>query len=88
MSQNLQKNACALVSFNKVNKVAGLQPGTLLKRRLSRVFSCEFSEFLRTPFSTDITGRLLLPVIFCLGSGELLRKTVLSAKCNFSEMEK
>ena len=59
-----------------------------LKRGCSEYFPVNLAEFLRTPFFTDISGRLLLPVIFCLGDGKLLSKTVFSAKCNFSEMEK
>ena len=72
ISQNLQENACSGVSFNKV---AGLQPGTLFKKKLSRVFPCEFSGIFKRTLFTDIFGRLLLSVIFYLGS-ELLRKTL------------
>ena len=87
ISQNLQENACAGVSFNKV---AGLQLETLLKRGCHEYFPANLAEFLRKLFLQTFfyPGRLLLPVIFCLGSGELLRKTVFSAKYNFSEMEK
>ena len=59
-----------------------------LRRGCSKYFPVNLAEFLRAPFFTDISWRLLLPVIFCLGGGTLLRKTVFSAKCNFSETEK
>ena len=43
------------------NKVAGLGPATLLKRRLwHRCFAVNFAKFLRTPFSQNASGRLLL----------------------------
>ena len=43
------------------NKVAGLRPATLLKRRLQhRYFPVNFVKFLRTPFSQNTSGRLLL----------------------------
>ena len=47
ISQNLQENACAGVSLSKV---AGWQPETLLKKRLSRVFSREFSRIFKNTF--------------------------------------
>ena len=44
-----------------LNKVAGLRPATLLKKRLwPRCFPVNFTKFLRTPFSQNTSGRLLL----------------------------
>ena len=43
------------------NKVAGLRPATLLKKRLlHRCFLVNFAKFLRTPFLQNTSGRLLL----------------------------
>ena len=43
------------------NKVAGLRPATLLKKRLwHRCFPVNFAKFLRTPFLQNTSGRLLL----------------------------
>ena len=43
------------------NKVAGLRSATLLKKRLwQRCFLVNFAKFLRTPFSQNTSGRLLL----------------------------
>ena len=43
------------------NKVAGLRPVTLLKKRLwHRCFSVNFSKFLRTLFLQNTSGRLFL----------------------------
>ena len=45
------------------NKVAGLAPSALLKRRLwHRCFPVNFVKFLRRPFSKNTSGRLLLTV--------------------------
>ena len=45
----------------------GLRPATLLKKRLwHRCFPTNFVKFLRTPFSQNTSGRLLLNVIFAL----------------------
>ena len=42
------------------NKVAGLRPATLLKKRLWRkCFTVNFAKFLRTPFLQNTSGRLL-----------------------------
>ena len=58
-SQNSQENICVRVSFLIklqasdlfFNKVAGLKPATLLKKRLwHRYFPENFAKFLRTPF--------------------------------------
>ena len=43
------------------NKVAGLMPATLLKKRLwHRCFPVNFVKFLRTPFLQNTSRRLLL----------------------------
>ena len=45
------------------NKVAGLRPATLLKKRLwHRCFPLNFAKFLRTPFLTEHLWWLLLIV--------------------------
>ena len=58
-SQNSQENICVRVSFLIklqasdlfFNKVAGLKPATLLKKRLChRCFLMNFEKFLRMPF--------------------------------------
>ena len=55
ISQNSQENTCARVSF--FNKVAGLRPATLLKKRLwHRCFAVNFAKFLRTPFLQNTYG--------------------------------
>ena len=36
-----------------LNKVAGLSPATLLKKRLAQVFSCEFCEISKNTFFTE-----------------------------------
>ena len=47
--QNWQENTCAKFTF--FNKVAGLWPATLLRKRLwHRCFPVNFARFLRTPF--------------------------------------
>ena len=46
------------------NKVAGLRPATLLKKRLwHRCFPVNFVKFLRTPFLQNTFGRLLLKIL-------------------------
>ena len=58
ISQNSRENACARACFNKV---AGLRPATLLKKRLwHRRFPVNFGKFLRTPFLTEHLWWLLL----------------------------
>ena len=58
ISQNSQENTCARVSF--FNKVAGLRPATLLKKRLwHRCFPVNFAKFL-TSFFTEHLRWLLL----------------------------
>ena len=52
------KHLCQSLFFNKV---AGLRPATLLKKRLwHRCFPVNFPKFLRTPFLQNTSGRLLL----------------------------
>ena len=47
------------------NKVAGLMPATLLKKRLwHSCFLVHVVKFLRTPFSQNTSGRLLLDHFF------------------------
>ena len=59
ISQNSHENTCARVSF--LIKLQALQPATLSKRRLwHRCFPVNFVKFLRTPFSQNTSGRLLL----------------------------
>ena len=61
ISQNSQENTCARVSF--FNKVAGLRPATLLKKRLwNRCFPANFTKFLRKPFFIERLRWLLLQV--------------------------
>ena len=58
ISQNSQENTSASLFFNKV---AGLRPATLLKKRLwHRCFPVDFVKFLRTPFFTEHLRWLLL----------------------------
>ena len=53
------KHLCQSLFFNKV---VGLRPATLLKKRLRhRCFLVNFAKFLRTPFLHN-TGRLLLEI--------------------------
>ena len=52
ISQNSQENIFARVFFNKV---AGLRPATLLKKRLAQLFSCEFCEISKNTFSHRTT---------------------------------
>ena len=48
------KHLCQSLFFNKV---AGLRPTTLLKKRLwHRCFPVNFTKFLRTPFHTEHSG--------------------------------
>ena len=52
------KYMCQSLFFNKV---AGLGPVTLFKKRLwHRCFSVNFAKFLRTTFLQNTSGRLLL----------------------------
>ena len=55
------KHLCQSLFFNKV---AGLRPATLLKKRLwHRCFLANFAKFLRAPFLTEHLWWLLL--MFC-----------------------
>ena len=55
------KHLCQSFFFNKV---AGLRPATLLKKRLwHRYFPVNFAKFLRTPFLQNTSGRLLLLLV-------------------------
>ena len=71
ISQNSQENTCArvslLIKFQGsgqslfFNKVTGLRPATLLKKRLwHRCFPVSFVKFLRKLFLHSTSGRLLL----------------------------
>ena len=67
ISQNSQENTCARVSFSIKLQAAPATllkrdaPATLLKKRLwQKCFRKNFAEFLRTPFSQNSSGRLLL----------------------------
>ena len=52
------KHLCQSLFFNKV---AGLRPETLLKKRLwHKCFPVNFAKFLRTPFLQNTSGRLLV----------------------------
>ena len=42
------------------NKVVGLRPATLLKKKPHRCFPVNFAKFSRTPFLQNTSGRLLL----------------------------
>ena len=57
---NFTGNTCARVFFNKVT---GLTPATLFKKRhWHRCFPVNFSKFLRTPFLQKTSGELLLNI--------------------------
>ena len=56
------------------NKIAGLMPATLLKKRLwHRCFPVNFTKFLRTPFFTEHLQWLLLLVVISSLSLDLLK---------------
>ena len=58
------KQLCQSLFFNKV---AGLRPATLLKKRLwHSCFPVNFVKFLRTPFLQNTSGRLLPYISFYL----------------------
>ena len=59
---NIRNFQVLSTDFNSLfNKVAGLRPATLLKKRLCRTcFPANFVKFLRTPFLTEHLRRLLL----------------------------
>ena len=59
-----------------LNKVPGLKPSTLLKKRLwHRCFPVNFAKFLRTPFLTDHFRWLLLQIT-C---------KIFSTQCSFTD---
>ena len=59
ISQNSQEKTCTRLFF--FNKIAGLRPLTLLKKRLwQRSFPVNFAKFLRTPFWQNTSGRMFL----------------------------
>ena len=59
------KHPCPSLFFNKVG---GLRPATLWKKRLGhRRFPMNFAKFLRTPFLLNTSGRLLLDQKFNKG---------------------
>ena len=51
------KQLCPSFFFNNI---AGLRPATLLKKTPTKVFSCQFYEFLKTLCLQNTSGRLLL----------------------------
>ena len=56
------KHLCQSLFFNKV---AGLRPATLFKKRLwRRCFPANFAKFLRTPFLQKTSEQLLLPIFY------------------------
>ena len=56
-----RKVACNIFQNLFLNKVAGLRPATLLKKRLwHRCFPVNFAKFLRTPFLTEHLRWVLL----------------------------
>ena len=71
------KHLCQSLFFNKV---AGLRPETLLKKRLWHMrFPVNFPKFLRTPFLHNTSGRLLLDRIKC--SWQNLLCMCITSKC-------
>ena len=51
------------------NKVAGLKPATLLKKRLlHRAFPVNFAKFLRTPFFIEHLRWPLLNIVLTIGN--------------------
>ena len=69
------KHLCQSLFFNKVaNKVAGLRPATLFKKRLwHRCFFVTFAKFLRIPFLTEHLWWLLLFVLIQVGQMIMLK---------------
>ena len=64
ISQNSQESTCARTSFSI--KLQAAAPATLLKKRLwHRCFPMNFAKFLRTPFSQNTPGWLLLYYFMC-----------------------
>ena len=76
------KHLCQSLFFNKV---AGLRSATLLKKRLwHRCFPVNFAKFLKTPFSHNTSGRLLL-LLHCSGKKNAVDYLVLST-CKFARI--
>ena len=74
------KHLCQSLFFDKV---AGLRPATIIKKRLwHRCFSVNFVTFLRTPILTKICERLLLKTI--LHKIYKISSTNTAQKMNFS----
>ena len=72
------KHLCQILFFNKV---AGLRPATLLKKRLShRCFLVNFAKFLILPFLQNTFGQLLLyiPALWIIDVYEICYNFVLS----------
>ena len=75
------KHLCQSLFFNKVT---GLRPATLLKKRLwHRCFPVNFAKFLRTPFLQNTSGKLFskgseYSIPLALKSSLNVRKTFLS----------
>ena len=64
ISQNLQENPCARVSFWIKLQTWGMRPIILLKKRLwHRCFPLNFAKFLRTPFLKEHLRGLLLKLL-------------------------
>ena len=57
LEKSTGKHLCQSLFFNNV---AGLRPATLLKKRLTQVFSCEFCEISENTFFKNTFGWLLL----------------------------
>ena len=54
-SHNSQENNCVRILY--LNKVAGLRPATLFKKKLCRqVFSCRFYEIFQSTFLQNTSG--------------------------------
>ena len=70
------KHLCQSLFFNKV---VGLRPATLLKKRLwHRCFPVNFAKFLRTPFLQNTSGWLLLFLDPCCPNLKLCLNLILN----------
>ena len=59
-----------------LNKVSGLRPATLLKKKLwHSYFPVNFMKFLRTPFLQNTSGRLLLELLFSVNERQKLQQS-------------
>ena len=77
------KHMCQSLFFNKV---AGLRPAILLKRRLwHRSFPVNFAKFLRIIFLTEHFRWLLLSIV--IRSSSKLRLEIAFAKINSAKLE-